>query len=41
MPTSRKDRGTSRKLPREAELALVNMKRDNPSASLPVLIDTA
>jgi len=41
MPTSRKDRGTSRKLPRETELALVNMKRDNPGASLPVLIDIA
>lgn len=41
MPTSRRDCGTSRKLPRETELALVNMKRDNPGASLPVLIDIA
>ena len=41
MPSSRKDLGTSRKLPKETELALVNMKRENPQASLPVLIDIA
>ncbi len=41
MPSSRKDLGTSRKLPKETELALVNMKRENPHASLPVLIDIA
>jgi len=41
MPSSRKDLGTSRKLPKETELALVNMKRENPHASLPVLVDIA
>jgi len=41
MPSSRKDLGTSRKLDKETELALVNMKRDNPQASLPVLLDIA
>lgn len=41
MPTSRRDVGTSRKLPKETELALVNMKRENPTASLPVLIHIA
>ena len=41
MPSSRKDIGTSRKLPKETELALVNIKRDNPQASLPVLLSIA
>ena len=41
MPSSRKDIGTSRKLPKETELALVNMKRENPQASLPVLLSIA
>jgi transposase InsO family protein len=41
MPSSRKDIGISRKLDKETVLALVNMKRENPKASLSVLIDIA
>lgn len=40
-PKSRSDRGTSRKLDRETELALVNLKRENPGASLPVILEMA
>lgn len=40
-PKARSDKGTSRKIDRETELSLVNLKRDNPTASLPVILEMA
>ncbi len=41
MPVSRSDRGRSRKIDKETELALVCLKKENPKWSVPVMLEYA